>query len=167
MKNRPLHRNLNNALIAAAIIAALALPLNASAEAPLGQSYEIARSDGSQGGMGGMSNNSGYGGDRDRSQDRDHMSDQDRMRDRDRMHNQLQTHLQTMDQLRDRIRQSGNTGNRQELMNQYREQIRQSMQLMNQSRGQPMMGDTMQQRHVQQMDQMMRHMWQYQELQEQ
>lgn len=130
------------------VIAAIAVTLG------LGSSFPALSK---QGGGGGMGGGSGMGSG---AQDRDRVRDPDQMRDQ----------LRDMDRIRDRLHQNPGSAERRELMNQYRQRIEAGMRGMRAQQGPgPNADDAARYRYMQQnqeqMQQMMRHMWEYQQLQ--
>ncbi|MBD3656669.1 hypothetical protein [Marinobacter sp.] len=166
MKIKTLYHPLGGVLAATMVVTGLVVPLAATAANPSATSVQLAQSGSGQAGKGGDGD---HAADRDRSKDQDRDKDQDRMMDQDQLQDQIRTHLQTMDQLHDRIQQTQATEDREELMTQYRDQIRESVQLMEKAAptaaGKDDAGMRQMEQNQQMMQQLIQHMWQYQELQ--
>jgi hypothetical protein len=134
----------------------------------------LALAAGPGGGMGGGMGTGLQTRDRIHSPDRLQTRDQDRLKvhddataaaagDQDR----LQTRLRDMDRTRDQLSQEKNAGKRAQLRKQYRQQIQEGMDVLQAGKG-PAAGATEQQqlqymeRHMQQMQEMLQHSWNYQ-----
>jgi len=139
----------------------LAVLVTASVLGIGGAGIAMARQGGGMGNGGGMNSGSGMGS-----------GAQDRTRDRTQDRDQIQDRLRDMDQLRDRIHQAPGGSQRQQLMNQYRQQIDAGMQTMQRRQAQgpgpnadPDARYRYMQQNQEQMERMMQHMWEYQQMQ--